>query len=239
MNDLTKAQGTDVSTEVDLGLAGQLTHDDCERGRILVAQSNSTFLEENEDLRGGDIVEMASMEKLGGKGEFFDFIIVDMLKYWVVKDKDTKEFIERLPAINEKEYKWEEEVDGRLLSRVYHCSYLVLLPQDIEDGVEMPYELAFRSTGLQASKRINSIIMKKGAKQIPSYGFKFRMSTVKKEKNGNSWYVPVIEVGDNCSDKEKAVAKEARLQFSRVKEAIMNERDGVDTEKEVTSGAKY
>lgn len=223
--ELVESKGTEVSTEVDQGLASQLTHDDCERGRILIAQSNSSFMDDHDELKAGDVVDMSSMEALGGKDKSFDFIIVDMLKYWVVKDKDTDEFIEKLPAINEKEYKWEEDVDGRTLKRTYHCSYLVLLPQDIADGVEMPYELAFRSTALKAAKRINSIIMKKGSKGVPSYAFKFKMSTVKETKDNKSWYVPKIEVGELCSDEEKATALECRKQFAAVKDAIMKEGD--------------
>lgn len=239
-NELVNEESKEVSTNVDMGISSDLSHDDCERGRIFVAQKNSTFLDDNPDLKAGDIVEMSSMEALGSKEESMEFIVVDFLKYWVVKDADTDEFIEKIPAINEKELKWEENINGRNVSRTYHFSYLVLLPQDIADGVEMPYELPFRSTALKASKRINSIIKKKGSKGVPSYAFKFKMKTTLQEKDNRKWYVPSIEVGDDCNESEKEAALECRRQFSQVKQAILNDSNDIQEEsKNISETAEY
>jgi hypothetical protein len=222
-NEITEAKTNALTSQVDLGMADELTSDDIQRGRISILQKNSRILDDRQDLRPGFIVNTSDGEILNDGKSPLEFIIVDFLKYWMVKDADTDEFIEKIPAINEKELKWEENVGGRNLKRTYHFSYIVLLPQDIAQGIEMPYELAFRSTSIKQTKKINSILMKKRSMQEPSWFFKFKLTTTKMENKNNTWLAPVVDLGDATNEKERAFGQECRKQMIAVKNAILAE----------------
>lgn len=220
---VTKATTNALTSQVDLGMADELTSDDIQRGRISILQKNSRILDDRQDLRPGMIINTSDGEVLNDGKSPLEFIIVDFLKYWMVKDADTDEFIEKIPAINEKELKWEENVGGRNLKRTYHFSYIVLLPQDIKQGIEMPYELAFRSTSIKQTKKINSILMKKRNTQEPSWFFKFKLTTTKMENKNNTWLAPVVDLGDATDEKERQFGQECRKQMIAVKNAILAE----------------
>jgi hypothetical protein len=220
---VTESKTKALSTQVDLGMADELTSDDIQRGRISILQKNSRILDDRTDLRPGMIINTSDGEILNDGKSPLEFIIVDFLKYWMIKDADTDEFIEKIPAINEKELKWEENVGGRNLKRTYHFSYIVLLPQDIKQGIEMPYELAFRSTSIKQTKKINSILMKKRSMQEPSWFFKFKLTTTKMENKNNTWLAPVVDLGDSTDEKERAFGTECRKQALAVKSAILAE----------------
>lgn len=228
MNEVTEGKTKALSTKVDLGMADDLTSDDIQRGRITVLQKNSKILDDRHDLRPGMIVNTSDGEILNDGKSPLEFIIIDFVKYWMVKDADTDEFIEKLPAINEKELKWEESVGGRNLKRTYHFSYIVILPQDIAQGIEMPYELAFRSTSIKQTKKINSILMKKRSTQEPSWFFTFKLTTTKTEKGNNSWLSPVVDLGRSTDEKERSYGVSCREQMLAVKNAILAERNSYD-----------
>lgn len=234
---LTESKTKDLSTQVDLGMADELTSDDIQRGRITILQKNSRILDDRSDLRPGMIINTSDGEILNDGKSPLEFIIVDFLKYWMVKDADTDEFIEKLPAINEKELKWEECVGGRNLKRTYHFSYIVLLPQDIAQGIEMPYELAFRSTSIKQTKKINSILMKKRSMQEPSWFFKFKLTTTKMENKNNTWLAPVVDLGDATNEKERAFGIECRKQMLAVKNAILAEAGSYDDGEKASSSS--
>jgi len=223
-NQLTQSTTKALSTQVDMGMADELTSDDIQRGRIQILNKNSKILDDRTDLRPGMIINTSDSEILNDGKSPLEFIIIDFMKYWMVKDADTDEFIEKLPAINEKELKWEETVGGRNVKRTYHFSYIVILAQDIKQGIEMPYELAFRSTSVKETKKINAILMKKRNLQEPSWYFTFNLTTTKKENGNNTWLAPVVDLGRSTDEKERAFGVECRKQAIAVKNAILSER---------------
>lgn len=234
---VTEATTKAVSTNVDMGMADDLTTDDVQRGRITILQKNSRILDDRTDLRPGMIINTSDGEILNDGKSPLEFIIVDFVKYWMVKDSDTDEFIEKLPAINEKELKWEESVGGRNLKRTYHFSYIVLLAQDIELGIEMPYELAFRSTSIKMTKKINAVLLKKRNLQEPSWFFTFKLTLAKKEDKNNSWFTPVVDLGRSTSEKEREFGQECRKQMLAVKSSILAERNTYESEEGSSSKA--
>jgi hypothetical protein len=219
--EITESKTNALTTQIDMGMADELTSDDVQRGRIQLLQKNSKILDDRTDLRPGMIINTSDSEILNDGKSPLEFIIIDFMKYWMVKDSDTDEFIEKIPAINEKELKWEETVGGRNLKRTYHFSYIVLLPQDIKQGIEMPYELAFRSTSVKETKKINAILMKKRNLQEPSWFFTFNLTTTKKENGNNTWLAPVVDLGRATDEKERAFGVECRKQALLVKNAIL------------------
>lgn len=229
-NELEKTTGTELSTEVSQGVASELTNDDVQQGRLGVMQSNSTFVKE-EKCRAGSIVNIFDPEvELAHKAyknedeKPLEFMIMGMMKYWIVKDADTDQFVEKFPGVNANELPWEETVDGRNLSRTFHFSYVVLLPEEMKDGIEMPYELAFRSTAVKETKRLNSVIQKMAAKGISSHQKVFQAKVVERVNDKSSWWGLDLSTSRDATAEETELCSKYFSEFNRVKEQYMSQQ---------------
>lgn len=226
--EVVKTTATDLSTDVDMGIADELTQQDCERGRIGIMQSNSDLVKLDKAKQGA-IVDFTTGTELGYKQEKqLEFIPIGFLKYWIEKDADTQEFIAKYPAVSENEKLWEEVVAGKKIKRVFHFSYVVLLPQEVKEGYARPYELAFRSTDLSASKKINSKLVEMSNKGIPSYGLVFKLGTQLKTKDKYSWFASTVEFARKADEAELAMATDCRKQFIKYRDAILNEQSDIE-----------
>ncbi len=78
-NALTESKTKALSTQVDLGMADELTSDDIQRGRISILQKNSRILDDRTDLRPGFIVNTSDGEILNDGKSPLEFIIVDFV----------------------------------------------------------------------------------------------------------------------------------------------------------------
>jgi len=227
MNDLTKKESSAVSTNVVGGIADDFTTDDVQQGRLTLMQANSDFVKE-EKCRAGSIVnlldpevEIAHKAYKGTEEKPLEFLIVGIMKYWVVKDTDTDEFVEKFPGANANELAWEETVDGKNLKRTFHFSYVILLPEEVKDGIEMPYELAFRSTAVKETRKLNSLIQRMGAKGVSSHQKVFKGNIVQREANGNTWFGLELSISRDSTEKEQATVAEYFKQFNETKAKFM------------------
>jgi hypothetical protein len=229
-NAVAETNGNAVSTDVASGIAGQFTRDDVQQGRLSIMQSSSTLVKE-EEARMGSIIDLASGEEVAYKGnkdeapKDLEFMICGILKYWVVKNDDTDEFIEKLPANNMNDYLWEENVNGVNLKRTFHFSYMVLLADEIKDGIEMPYELAFRSTGTKDTKKLNSLIAKMAQKGISSHQKVFNGKIATRTKDSNSWYGLDLGILRDATEEEAKCVEGYFNEFVKMKEHVMNSGD--------------
>ena len=253
MNDLTKTEGTEVSTDVIGGIADEFTNDDVQQGRLTLMQANSDFVKQDE-CRAGSIVnlqepdvEIAHKAYKNEDEKPLEFLIVGIMKYWVVKDADTDDFIEKFPGANANELAWNETVDGKNLERTFHFSYVVLLVDEVAQGIEMPYELAFRSTAVKETKRLNSVIQRMAAKGISSHQKTF-VAKVGDRKNtkGDTWFGLDLSVGRDATEAEQATVAEYFAQFNETKARYMATQEGAGAEAqpdvsdaEVESASQY
>lgn len=236
MSELTNTTGTEVSTDLAMGIAGEISNDDVLQGRLYVMQALSTFVKE-EKCRQGGIVTSTDLEEVAYKGNKdedakpLEFMVCGIVKYWVVKDADTKEFIEKFPANNQNELPWEETVNGRNIKRIYTFSYMVLLKEELEQGIEMPYELAFRSTGVGETKKLNSLIQRLANKGISSHKKIFKADIVERTNNNNeSWWGLDLGISHDASDDMAAKCEEYHRNFSIYKEAMMSRNEDGETQ---------
>jgi len=241
--DVAKTKGTEVSTDVIGGIADDFSNDDVQQGRLTLMQSNSTFVEEDR-CKKGTVVNLLDPEtELAWKGDKereekpLEFMIVGIMKYWVVKDADTEDFVTKFAGANANELKWEENVDGRNLERTFHFSYVVLLVDEIKEGIEMPYELAFRSTAVKETRKLNSLIQRMAAKNISSHQKTF-LAKVGDRKNakGKTWFGFDLTVGRDSSETEQSCVAEYYKQFNETKANYMATQEGAaaPTEDEAT-----
>lgn len=230
MTELTKTTGNALSADVKMGVTSSLTKDDLQQGRLMLLQSNSKIVA-SEDGRQGALINIVDYEEVAFKGNkeeqptHLEFTICGILKYWVEKDADTDEFIGKRPATSMNELPWEETVNGRNIERTFHFSYMVLLPSEIKDGIEMPYELAFRSTAVKDTKKLNSMMGKLAKKGISSHAKVFEAKIVERSKDNNTWWGLDLGIARDATKEEAATTEQYFDDFVKYSEAIMASGD--------------
>lgn len=223
--ELVETKGNELSTDVLGGIADDITNDDVSTERIGVMTSSSNLVK-SEQARQGAIVKMSDGEELGYKDEkAMEFMIVGIVKYWIVKDADSDDFIEKFPAINSKELKWEEQVDGRNLKRTYHFSYIVLLPEEIAGGYAKPYEFAFRSTSVKETEKLNLIIKKLANQKVSSHTKVFSCNAVKRANAKYEWWGAELGIARDASEEETEVCVAHYREFNAFKEQFMAQQE--------------
>ena len=71
----------------------------------------------------------------------------------------------------------------------------------------MPLELAFRSSGMAAARKLCSFIVKLYMMKKPAWSKTFNLSSVMSTKDKYTWYVPEIAIGRDTKPEEVEVAK--------------------------------
>lgn len=194
--------------------------------RILLMQKMSLAVEE-EKAKVGAFVIASTNEQLALRDESaLEFIIVDMVKYWITKDEDTKEFVSRTPALTPEEKPWKEHANGRNLINMYTLAYYVILPKHIEGMEDIPFELAFRSTQLDAAKSMNTKLVNMMRRGVKPWDKVFSVKAVKKTKGQNTWYVPQDTIGRDTTAKEREIAVEWYKQVGKL--VTKEESDDLD-----------
>ncbi len=223
--ELVESQGTEVSTDVELGFGDELGQEDCELGRIAIGQPTSEYVK-NESVKQGSFVNLSDMTILGYKEEKpLEMILVGHFKYWIESDKETRDFIGKYPATDANELPWEEMVDGRLITRTFNAAYLVLLPEEIKDGCALPYEFTFRSTEAKNAKKINSIVKKMRKQNIPAWGKVFEVTCALKSKGKDSWFATTTKVGRDTTPEEREESAQCYNEFKQFKDKAMSSEE--------------
>lgn len=238
LNEMVPAPKKEVAAaQEDYGVADELTNEDCERGRISLMQPTSTLVKD-EQVKAGSFINLSDSKVLGYKTEKpLEIIPFGSVKYWIESDADTRDFIAKYPGNHDKEFAWDDVRDGRAIKRLYHFSYIVILPGEVATMEAMPYEMAFKSTHLATSKKINAILKKMRRNNLSSWDKTFKITSVMKSKGKDSWYVPEVTVGRDTTPEEKEVAKEYRAEFMDMKAKILSEQQAFDTN--VTNETEY
>jgi hypothetical protein len=223
-----------------LGVADEIGHEDCERGFITVMQTGSELVKEDR-ARAGAILNFNEEEEVGYKEETpFEFLLVGMHNFWIEKDgkgTDAK-YLGKYPGTSEKELPWEDVNEkGETVCRFFHRAYVVLIPGEVAQGIEIPYEYATRSTALKSAKKFNALLRKLRGKGVASWDKVFKMTTYLHKDGKNSWYLPKFEIARDATEAEREAAKAAYLEFAKVKDGFLKDETVVGND--VNSNSQY
>lgn len=229
-NELVNQESRELALNADtyMGAAGDVRASDLKIGRISVAQAMSKAVE-SEQVRKGALYDVELKQELGFREEKpLEVIILKSHRYWIEKEKigNEEKFKRRMPGNDPEEYAREE---GNL-RRYYHHAFIVLLPSEMAEGVELPYEIAFRSTDLDAAKTISKYLLNMGRKKISSLKKTFLLTTSTRTKNDKTWYGTNVSMGRDTTEQEQAMAIEWCQQLLSAKVQTVSE-DG-DTSQE-------
>lgn len=205
------------------GAADDITASDITIGRIAIIQATSELAKQGK-VRPGAIVNLLDNKELGFKEEKpLLFIPIKSTKYWIEKDGNTDEFIQRYPATDPNEKSWEELVDGRLVKRMYHHAFFVILPEEVKALDAMPLELAFRSTELASAKKLSALLFKLRMRNEPSWNYMFKLTTSLKQKDKYSWFCTDVTIGDKSTEEARQVCQMWYKQISTAKVKVVEE----------------
>lgn len=220
--------------DLGMGASEAISMSDIQLDRIIFMQSGSKLVKKDEARQGAIFLAKAKKEVGYKKEKELEVILIKSTKYWIEQDADSKEFLGRKPANSPEDYPWEETINGRTIKRTYTHSFFVLLPSEIAEGVELPYELAFRSTSLECAKSINTKLFNMNRKGIPSYAKVFGITTEVKEKGEHSWFVPLDRL---VRDVNALEAKSCESWLTLLKTAKVELAEEESNESETSQGS--
>lgn len=221
--DLVKQESKELALNADtyMGAADDVRASDLKIGRIAVAQAMSKAVE-SEQVRKGALYDCELKQELGFRQEKpLEVILLKSHRYWIEKEKigNEEKFVRRMPANDPEEFAREEGT----IKRYYHHAFVVLLPSEIAQGVEMPYEIAFRSTDLDAAKTISKYLLNMSRKGVSSLKKTFVLTTSQRTKNNNTWYGTDVSLGRDTTDEEIKMGLEWSKQLLTAKVNTVSE----------------
>lgn len=154
----------------------------------------------------GELRDSVTNELLGSTQKPMEFIPVNVKKIWIeneVQPDGKLKYLSTYPmtAANES-LPWQEEVNGRKITRTGVYNAFVLLPRDIKTGA-LPKIVSFRSTSFKAGKKLVT--------QIATNKFagggnadKVMLLTARKDKNDMGTFVVLdLEIAREATKEEK------------------------------------
>jgi hypothetical protein len=233
-NEVVKQESTEVAVhnpEMGFGAADGISQKDIKIDRIMLTQSMSKKVQEDEISKGVLCIQ-STLEVLASIKDktSMEFIPLKAMKYWIEQDKDTKEFISRKPANSPDDYPWEEQIGARTVKRTYTHSFIVLLPSKIASMEETPLELAFRSTNLDCARAINTILLNMKRKNVPSWAKVFSLKIDTKTKGQNTWYVTVPSLTRDVTADEKVSVEQWAKILNDAQVNLADENDSAPAE---------
>ena len=174
--------------------------------RVWCMQSNSDLVDKKKATKG-DFVNSVDETVLGSAEKPLEFIAFDSFKTMRTfidnKYEKTEMFEPSFAALP-----WEEEVNGQLIKRQTVINYYILLTEDIKQGIPFPMVLSFKSTSMQAGKKLATIFKKLEMFKKPSAAKVFKLSNHQEENDKGKYLVLDVNEVRNSSIQEVATAKE-------------------------------
>jgi hypothetical protein len=201
-----------------MGAGDDVRATDLKIGRISIAQAMSKAVA-GDLVRKGSLYDNETKVELAYKTELpLEVILLKSFRYWIIKEKvGTKEnYVKRIPGNDHNEFARE---DGNI-RRYYHHAFIVLLVKDIAEGIEMPYEIAFRSSDLTAAASLSKYLLNLRRKNISSLERVFTLTTSTRTKDDNTWFGTDVALGRETTKVEQKVSEDWCAQLNDVSKNI-------------------
>lgn len=203
----------DIAVKEDTAVVGYEEHgawggedigsDDILLPRLLLMQSMSEWVAEDEKFQAGDFVDSLTEKLIAEKGKTFDCIVFG-------SEKKLIEYVnDEFNAMNDYTPNYEYEftnATGDVVRNVLLIQYYVLLVGDIEKGEVFPYALGFKGTAAKVGKKLATQIKKLQVLKQPSAARVFTIGTEKAKNDKGTWFAPTVEMGRATTEEEMAEA---------------------------------
>lgn len=174
--------------------------------KLLLMQGVSKLVQE-EKARAGEIRGSIDQNKIAEKEGSVEIIPFSVYKTWVTLTKQGSEFVSQVPltAANCQKPR-EETIEGVDVNNFETLNYYCLLPDEIKNGMYLPYVVSFRSTSYQAGKTLEThrARLQEFGKPLPFKTFKLGTAAKKNDK-GNFYVFTIAESRDTTEAELDAV----------------------------------
>lgn len=223
MGELTTTNPSELKVYTDPGLMGAVSsvgQSDVQVPTLMLMQSNSTFVQESDDISAGDFLHSITRDRWGRKDtNLVKMVIFDMFKTQIVSDAtpgSTKKWIETRSWLEDMELDpYEEIVEGRTIRREKCFNYAFFRVEDLRevekpDGtkgyVASPVVVKLKGGSLKNGKRLNQIFQDYAAFGAPSWATTFLLKATLEEKDGSKYWAYDVMRGEQTTEGEQKAA---------------------------------
>lgn len=212
-----------------MGVSDDISANDIQIPTLILMQSNSEFVQENDDINAGDFLHSITHEVWGKKDkEPVELIMFYMYKTLVVSDvtDGKKKWTETRPwePIFET-YDYEQVIDGRTYRNEKCYNYAAFRSLDVievegENGTEyvaQPVIVKFKGGSLKNGKRLNSMFQNLSLAKQPSWVKTVKLVANLEEKDGSKYWAYDFKIGQNTMKEQQLAALGLRKQFEELK----------------------
>lgn len=164
--------------------------------KILIMQGQSDFVNDDKiQARQGEIRDSLEGKLLAKIGESIRFIPFFFYNTWVEFTEKEKKFVFSGMHVRDRtnedlEWEWVDNGVNKKRAKAINC--YVLLENELEDGVYLPYLLSFRNTSFKEGKKLVTLVEKlKQFKLSPAHRV-FELSTTKVTNEKGTWFGPEV-----------------------------------------------
>lgn len=227
------------------GAVESITASDVQVPVLMLMQSNSTFVQEDDDINSGDFLHSISKEVWGKKDKSpVEIVVFDMFKTQIVSDVSgkTKKWIETLPWKADMLLDpYEEEVKGMMVRRELCFNYCFFRASEIRekkgpDGklvyTSSPAIVKFKGGSLKNGKRLNQTFVDFDEKfDAPCWAKTFLLTANLDDKDGNKYWAYDFSIGEDAQKEQQFVAEKLFLQMKEARRTnTLNVVDAEETE---------
>ena len=254
MSNLTTVNPAELQVHTTSGLMGvtaSVTANDVTIPSLILMQSNSTIVQDKDDINSGDFLHSISGEVWGRKDkEKVELVFFDMFKTQIVSDVTggKKKWIETLPwepAMEKAPY--ELTVENQTLRYEQCFNYCVYRRSDLRevekpDGstgyIASPIVVKFKGGSHKHGKKLNQLLVDYAAFGAPSWATSFFLTATQEEKDGSKYWAYSYEKGEQTTKGEQMAAELLCKQMQDARQAgvinVVDSEESGEAERNVT-----
>ncbi len=225
------AAGLQVYTPPGLvGVAANISSSDIQIPTLMLMQSNSTFVEENDNINSGDFIHSITMDCWGKKdSDPVDLIFFDMFKTQVVSDvTDRKKWVASLPWQPDMELDPYEQLEKDKLIRREKCfNYICFRSLEVVELANpvngeilytaSPIVIKFKGGSLKNGKRLNQVFQDMATFEAPSWALRFNLTARHEENEKGKYWAYDFKKGVQSPMEMQSAAAKLCQQFQTAK----------------------
>ncbi len=202
--------------------------------KILVMQGLSQSVSEGKAVLG-ELRDSLDNKLFGGKDKTLEFIPLHFYKTWIIftEEKGKFEYTAQVPCTAQNaNWTWEDTVDGKKVRRDQAINVYCILPQEIKEGIFLPYIVSFRRTSYITGKKLLTDREKMLIAKRRWHTKTFKLGSKLEKNDQGSFYVFTSEMGRDTTPEEiEAISPWLGMVTSQAMKV-----DDSDLEKEVRAG---
>lgn len=228
------ANGLAVHTTGDLiGVAGNLSSADVAIPSLMLMQSNSTFVIEDDNIKAGDFLHSITREVWGKKDKTpVELVFFSMFKTQIVSDiTDAKKWLATNQWVEEMELtEYEQVIEGKTIRFEKCFNYICYKADEAREitnpltgevsATASPIVVKFKGGSLKNGKRLNQVFEDYASFGAPSWSTTFLLKANFEENDKGKYFAYDFERGEQTTALQQIAAETKCRQFTKSKAVV-------------------